>query len=144
MSHEIRPATIEDVPAMKRIRDGVRENRLLTISIGEPAYVHGITVEGRAWVAVEDGAVVGFVCGRIVQRDIWALFLDERYEGRGIGTALMDVVEAWMFERGIDRIELTTEPGTRAERLYRKRGWSCEGLTASGELHFTLTRQASR
>lgn len=129
---------------MKRIRDTVRENRLVTITIDEPAYVQAITADGRAWVAAEDGAVVGFACGRHVQRDIWALFLDQRFEGRGIGGALMDVVETWMFAQGVERIELTTEPGTRAERLYRKRGWTCEGLTASGELHFTLARQASR
>lgn len=124
---------------MKAIRDGVRENALVTLTIGEADYVQAMTVDGRAWVAVEDNRVLGFVCGRLAHADIWALFLDAGAEGRGIGNELMEVVEQWMFASGLTRIELTTEPGTRAERLYRRRGWSAVGTTRSGELHFVLT-----
>jgi hypothetical protein len=45
-----------------------------------------------------------------------------------------------MFDLGVDRIVLTTAPGTRAERLYRRRGWQCEGSTGTGELRFSLRR----
>src|SRR5262245_40287578 len=44
---------------------------------------------------------------------IWALFLRPEHQGRGIGHALM----AW--SSSVAEIELTTEPGTRAQRLYR-------------------------
>lgn len=111
---------------------------MLSGSIDHDAYVQGITIDGRAWVCVDDGEVVGFVCGRLAQRDIWGLFLRASHEGRGIGNALMEVVERWMFEAGVHRIELTTDPGTRAERLYRRRGWECTGTATNGELRFTL------
>ena len=136
----IRLATIDDIAAMKHIRDHVRENALVSGAIEHPDYVQATTVDGRAWVFVDGGTVVGFVCGRLVQRDIWALFLRASHERRGIGDALMATVETWMFEQGVDCITLTTESGTRAERLYRRRGWQHDGTTASGELRFSLRR----
>lgn len=140
----VRIATEVDIAAMKAIRDRVRENALVAISIEHADYLRAMTVDGRAWVCVDDGEVVGFVCGRLAQRDIWALFVRDTHEGRGIGNALMEIVERWMFEQGLERIELTTEPGTRAERLYRRRGWVAEGTTGSGELRFVLARPAAR
>ena len=136
----IRTADLADIPAMKSIRDGVRENALVSLRIEHADYVQAISVDGRAWVYVDAGVVVGFGCGRVQQRDIWALFLREDCEQRGIGSALLAVVEAWLFDQGVVQIELTTEPGTRAEHLYRRRGWLCEGQTASGELRFTKLR----
>ena len=140
MSYEIRIAEAADIAAMKAIRDAVRENALVSATIEHADYVRAMTQDGRAWVCVDDGEIVGFVCGRHVQRDIWALFLRASHEGRGIGSALMDVVEQWLFDTGITRIELTTEPDTRAERLYRRRGWISTGTTASGEIQFVLTK----
>lgn len=140
MAHSIRIATDRDIAAMKAIRDNVRENRLVSMSIEHADYARAITVDGRAWVCEVDGEIVGFACGRLVQRDIWALFVRSSHEGRGIGNALMAIVERWMFDHGLDRIELTTAPGTRAERLYLRRGWALEGATASGELRLSRTR----
>jgi GNAT superfamily N-acetyltransferase len=140
VSATIRVAAVTDIAAMKHIRDNVRENALVSGTIEHADYVQAITVDGRAWVYVEDGVVVGFVCGRLTQRDIWALFVSESHERRGIGNELMATVEAWMFDQGIDSIVLVTEPGSRAERLYRRRGWRCEGTTTTKELRFSLRR----
>ncbi|MEM6294742.1 MAG: GNAT family N-acetyltransferase [Myxococcota bacterium] len=133
-----RPAVEADIPAMMAIRNAVRENALVSTVIDTDDYRQAMFVDGRAWVCEVDGAVVGFGCGRTVQGDIWALFLDARFEGRGIGRALMDRVEAWMFGQGVVEIWLVTAPGTRAERLYRRRGWTELGLQPSGELKFEL------
>ncbi|HEY4179136.1 MAG TPA: GNAT family N-acetyltransferase [Kofleriaceae bacterium] len=136
----IRIATVADIPAMKLIRDNVRENALVSLSIEPDDYVKAMAV-GRAWVALDGEEIVGFACGRLREGDVWALFVRESHEGRGLGTALMDEVEAWMFANGIDPILLTTGPGTRAERLYRKRGWVAEPeLMKSGDLAFSLRR----
>jgi GNAT superfamily N-acetyltransferase len=139
VSYPIRIAVESDIEAMKTIRDSVRENALVSAKIEHADYLHAITVDGRAWVCVDGPEVVGFACGRLAQRDIWALFLRQSHEGLGIGNALLHVVEEWMFASGVTRIELTTEPGTRAERLYRRRGWIAEGTTATGELRFALS-----
>ena len=44
-----------------------------------------MTKDGRAWLCESDGEIVGFVNGRLVQGDIWTLFLRQPHEGQGIG-----------------------------------------------------------
>jgi GNAT superfamily N-acetyltransferase len=108
------------------------ENALVSAKIEHPDYEQAITVDGRAWVYVDDGVVVGFVCGRLEQRDIWALFASESHQRRGIGTALMGTVEAWMFEQRVDSIVLTTEPGTQRRTAVPATQLRCEGTTTAG------------
>jgi GNAT superfamily N-acetyltransferase len=136
--HNYRPARVEDIPDLMSIRNSVRENALVSTVLGVDDYMQAITADGRAWVCEIEGEIVGFTCGRLVQGDIWALFIREAHEGQGIGNALMDIVERWMFEAGTDEISLVTSPGTRAERLYRRRGWIDRGMTSTGEVHFLL------
>jgi GNAT superfamily N-acetyltransferase len=135
-----RPAELADIPVLMEIRDAVRENRLVTLRIGAEDYVRALSVDGRAWVCEADGRLVGFGCGRPAKKDVWALFVLPEHEGKGIGTALLTRVETWLFEQGLDTITLSTAPGTRAEHLYRHRGWKEAGVTEGGELLFRLTR----
>jgi ribosomal protein S18 acetylase RimI-like enzyme len=137
-----RPAELADIPVLMEIRGAVRENRLVALRIGAKDYVRALSVEGRAWVCETAGSVVGFVCGRPGRGDVWALFVRPADEGKGIGTALMDLVEAWLFEQGVETITLSTAPGTRAERFYRRRGWKDVGATSEGERVFSLSRAA--
>jgi len=136
-----RPAELADIPALMEIREAVRENRLVTLRLGREDYRQALTVDGRAWVCEAEGRVVGFVCGRPAKRDIWALFVDPEYEGRGIGTALMTLIEAWMFEQGLEAITLSTAPGTRAERLYQRRGWKEQGAAGPAERTYRLSKR---
>jgi GNAT superfamily N-acetyltransferase len=135
-----RPAQLTDIPALMEIRGNVRENRLVNLRLGPEAYLQALTVEGRSWVCEDDGRVVGFVCGRPAKKDIWALFVCPEAEGRGIGTALMTLIENWMFAQGLDAITLTTAPGTRAERLYQGRGWKAVGPSGAVEQTYRLER----
>ncbi|EDM76852.1 acetyltransferase, GNAT family protein [Plesiocystis pacifica SIR-1] len=138
-----RVARVDDIPAMMSIRNNVRENALVHAVIGHEDYVQAMTVDGRAWVCERDGEVVGFACGRKTQGDVWALFVREAHEGRGIGSALMERVEGWMVEVGVDRIWLVTAAETRAERLYRHRGWIEAGVRAkTGEVEFVFPAPA--
>ena len=140
MSYVFRLATLADIPAMKEIRENVRENPLVTTKIGERDYRRAQTQDGRAWVATTaNGEVVGFACGRHVQRDIWALFVREDHERRGVGRELLARAVTWLFDQGLDSIQLTTAPGTRADRVYRRGGWVDEGRSWSGEVMFRLT-----
>jgi GNAT superfamily N-acetyltransferase len=90
-------------------------------------------------VCLDEGTLVGFVCGRPARKDVWALFVRPESEGRGIGSALLNWVEAWLFEQGLDEITLSTAPGTRAEALYLSRGWQAVG-TSGGEVTYRLRR----
>ncbi len=123
---------------MKHIRDNVLENRLVTAKIEIPDYEQALFADGKGWVSLYGGEVVGFSCVRITQGDVWALFIDGIHEGKGVGNQLMEILENWMFREGCEKIKLTTEPGTRAEALYRRRGWQAHGLNSNGEMQFTL------
>ncbi len=137
-----REARLSDIPAMMEIRNNVRENALVHTVIGAADYERAMTTEGRAFVAVRGDELLGFSCGRTQQGDIWALFVRESEERQGIGSALMERVETWMFAQGMEQIWLVTSPNTKAERLYRARGWIDRGLKPSGEREFVLRRDA--
>src|SRR5690606_26001936 len=99
-----REARLDDIPRMKAIRDNVSENALVSASIEIPDYAKALFVDGKGWVCLDGTEVAGFSCGRLSTSDVWALFVDARYEGRGIGGQLMDLVENWMFSNGCAEI----------------------------------------
>jgi GNAT superfamily N-acetyltransferase len=76
----------------------------------------------------QDGEVVGFSAADPRDGNIWALFVDEAYERRGIGRALFERACDVLFEARCPRIWLTTWPGTRADRFYRNAGWRVTGM----------------
>lgn len=123
----IRKATRADIPRIMEIRAGVRENRLR-----DPSRV---TVEDVRWfvdnpgvfVWVEETTIVGFSTADPRNGNIVALFVDEAFESRGIGRALFERACNVLDAAGCLRMWLTTWPGTRAERFYRKAGWQVTG-----------------
>lgn len=133
----IRPAEVADIPAMHRVRLAVRENRLTSSRIVEAHYVPEISVTGRGWVAVRDGAIAGFAIGNLETGNIWALFVDPEAEGQGLGGRLHDTMVAAMFGAGLARLHLGTAQGTRAERFYLARGWRVTG-TDGGDVLMEL------
>lgn len=118
----------------------VRENRLVSMAIFDHDYVLRIERAGRGWVLELDGTVVAFAVADNESGSIWALFVDPQHERNGYGHQLHDVMVAWLWEQGHSLLWLTTEPGTRAERLYRKAGWQPVGTAAGGEIRFELRR----
>jgi GNAT superfamily N-acetyltransferase len=134
----LRQARRTDIPAMHRVRTAVLENRLTSSVVTEADYVAAIEESGRGWVIDVDGEIAGFAVGNTTDGNIWALFVDPRHEGRGYGRSLHDVAVAWLRSRGFERLWLTTDPGTRAQRFYEAAGWRCVGRTQTGELRFEL------
>lgn len=139
----IRLATTHDVAAMHRVRVAVRENRLSDpASIRPEHYRLMLERDGRGFVAEVVGEVAGFAIGDLARSNVWALFVDPDHEGRGLGRALHDALLAWMFASGATRVWLSTASGTRAERFYRRAGWTAVGTEASGEIRFEISRDA--
>ena len=138
MNQQLRIATRDDIPGMHRVRLAVRENRLTSNVITEAHYLPAIEQTGRGWVIEEDGAIVGFAIGNAETGNIWALFVDPDHERRGHGKRLHDEMIRWLQSVGAPRPNLSTAPGTRAQRFYEAAGWSCLGTLSSGELHFEL------
>jgi GNAT superfamily N-acetyltransferase len=140
MKERIRQARPADAAAMHRVRMSVQENRLTSMVIGEHDYVVAIEGTGRGWVVELQGDIVAFAVGNSQSASIWALFVEPIHEGRGYGHQLHDIMVAWLWEQGHQRLWLTTEPGTRAERFYGRAGWQRVGSAPGGEVRFELTR----
>lgn len=136
-----RLATLDDIAAMHKLRRSVRENPLRDPSrVTEAHYVRYVSEPGSSWIAEERGRIVGFGIADRPSRSIWALFVDSEFEGRGVGRSLLGHVTNWLLLQSDSPINLSTEPGTRAERLYLAAGWRKIGVLETGEVW--LTRNA--
>jgi GNAT superfamily N-acetyltransferase len=133
----IRKATADDIPRVMEIRANVRENRLRDPSRVKVEDVRWYVDNPGLFVWEEGGRIVGFSAADPRDGNIFALFIEEAFEGRGIGRALLERACRVLIEAKCPRIWLTTWPGTRAERFYRKAGWRVTG-TDHGNLVFEL------
>ena len=79
----------------------------------------------RGWLAEDDGKVVGFVMGDKTTGEMWVIAVIAEYENKGIGRALMELVEGWLIQEGCKELWLTTDPDEsyRAVGFYRRLGW---------------------
>jgi GNAT superfamily N-acetyltransferase len=144
----IRPGRPGDMDAITELRTSVAENHL---SIKGMAAL-GITIDGIAssiaagerccFVAEARGRIVAFSMADRRDGQIFALFTRPGFEGRGYGSALLAEALGWLTAQGHEAAWLSTDPGTRAERFYRKKGWKAEGTTATGEVVLRLALKA--
>jgi GNAT superfamily N-acetyltransferase len=133
----IRSAALEDVPAMHAVRTSVRENVLASASLVTlVSYREMLELRGHGWVGESDGRIVGFSVADLDAWNVWALFVHPDFEGRGFGRKLHDHAVAWLFERGAERLWLTTAAASRAEGFYRAAGWHVAGVAPNGEIRF--------
>jgi len=120
-----RQATPADIPAMSAIRLAVRENVLSDPGrVTQQMYVDYLELVGRGWVAQTDGEIAGFCYADKRTASIWALFIAEEYEGRGMAKRLLRLAVDWLFDQGHATVHLTTTPGTRADGFYATQGWA--------------------
>lgn len=136
----LRDITRADFEEVHQIRMSVHENilsnpQLVTIE----AYIRETEQTGKGWVVELDDEIVGFGIANLANRSIWALFVDPNHEGKGVGRLLQDQMLDWLRSNGADSVELSTEPGTRAERFYRASGWKAIGQTEHGEVRFEMS-----
>ncbi len=86
---------------MTRIRLAVTENVLRDPTrITPQMYADFLEKDGRGWVALVDGEIVAFSYANKIDGSIWALFVDPRYEGQGLGKQLLSLATAWLFSLG--------------------------------------------
>lgn len=129
----LRRADAGDVARVLKIRGEVRENRLSDPASVGPADVMAFVERGLLHVAEGDEGVDGFSAANPDDGFLWALFVAPRAEGRGLGAALLDAALHDLRAAGLARARLETDPGTRAERFYKRRGWTSIGCNSKGE-----------
>jgi GNAT superfamily N-acetyltransferase len=125
-----REAAFDDIPRMTRIRLAVTENILRDPArITPQMYADFLEKDGRGWVALVDGEIVGFSYANRIDGSIWALFVDPRFEGQGLGKQLLSLATDWLLSLGFTRVTLSTGTHTRAAQFYTRLGWQ---LASSG------------
>jgi GNAT superfamily N-acetyltransferase len=135
-----REAQIADIKQMQVVRHLVKENVL-----SNPALVTDkdceeyITNRGKGWVCEVDNKIVGFSIADLKENNIWALFVDPAYEGKGIGRRLHNMMLDWYFSQAQQKVWLGTSPNTRAEAFYRIAGWKEVGKHGDDEVKFEMT-----
>ena len=137
---KLREATSTDIPQIQLVRNSVRENMLSNPALVTDADCEEyLTRRGKGWVCEVDEKIVGFSIADLNDDNIWALFVQPEYEGKGIGRQLHDQMLTWYFQQNKNSVWLSTSPNTRAERFYRRAGWKEKGRLPNGELKFVLT-----
>jgi GNAT superfamily N-acetyltransferase len=140
-----REAGIGDINELHAIRMSVKENILSNPSLVKASdYSRFLTEDGKGWLCTHDDTILGFAIIDLKEKNIWALFVQTGYEGKGIGKKLQELMLDWYFERYHDRLWLTTGAGTRAEQFYRKSGWRATGRKPNGEIVFEIMRDEWR
>ena len=135
-----REALITDIPQIQIVRNSVKENRLSDPGLVPDKDVEDyITRRGKGWVCETRGYIVGFAIADLQDENIWALFIQPTFEGKGIGKRLHDDMLTWYFEQNKESVWLGTSPRTRAEKFYRQAGWRETGIHGKGEIKFEMT-----
>ncbi len=127
----VRPIELRDIPALFRVRTTTDENRLsieelAALGIDERSVAARLRGTFRGWLCEEDGEVVGFAMGDKSTGEMWVIAVLPSHIRRGIGGALLERVDQWLFSEGCAELWLTTDidPGLRAYAFYRRHGWS--------------------
>ncbi|MEM6438856.1 MAG: GNAT family N-acetyltransferase [Pseudomonadota bacterium] len=118
----LRRAGPDDVDRILQIRAEVRENRLSDPSAVRRPQTLAFVDRGLIHVAETARGVDGFSAADPDDGFLWALFVAPQAEGRGLGAALLAAALADLRASGLTSARLETDPGTRAEGVYRRRG----------------------
>src|SRR5215510_3113475 len=106
-----RDATLEDIPQMQVVRNSVRENALSNPGLVTfQDYENFLTKRGKGWACEIDNYIVGFAIVDMVDHNVWSLFVDPGFEGRGIGKKLHDTMVDWYFTQTSTNLWLGTAP----------------------------------
>jgi ribosomal protein S18 acetylase RimI-like enzyme len=147
-TRDIRVMQPRDVARCIWLRTQTRENRwsleaLEQAGITEESVTQHLAAATHCgWVCEQDGQIVGFSICDVSTGEFWVVAMLPQYEGRGIGTELVERGQRWLHERGWNEIWLCTSPDktTRAYGLYRSLGWRDCGVREDGEVIMRRSR----
>jgi GNAT superfamily N-acetyltransferase len=137
-----RVAEFSDIKQMQVVRHLVKENTLSNPDlVPDKEVAYYITEKGRGWVCEVNGKIVGFSIIDLLEKSVWALFVDPEFAEKGIGKELHRLMLDWYFQQTRDTLVLGTAPNTRAEIFYALQGWKKVGSYSNGETKFELDHQ---
>ncbi|CAM3882048.1 GNAT family N-acetyltransferase [Rahnella victoriana] len=127
MNIRTRLALSSDIERIFDVRTSVKENYLNReemelMGITESSVIDMIEKNRCAWVAVDDGKVIGFSMIILDEGSLFAAFVLPEYEGRGVGRTLVELAEQELFKHH-EVVWLETDKNSRAAEFYRRLGW---------------------
>jgi len=135
-----REAEIGDIKQIQIVRNAVKENTLSDPNLVTDEDCKEFIIErGKGWVCEIDNRIVGFAIADLKDNNIWALFIDPEFEGKGIGKKLHKIMLEWYFTQTKAKVWLGTAFNTRAEKFYKEAGWTEVGLHGTKETKFEMT-----
>ena len=135
-----REARIEDIKQIQLVRHSVKENTLSNPGlVTDKDCEEFMTTKGKGWVCELENRIIGFAIADLEGNNIWALFLLPEFEKKGIGRELHRIMLDWYFSQTKKDLWLGTASNTRAERFYKKAGWTEVGTHGKNEIKFEMT-----
>jgi GNAT superfamily N-acetyltransferase len=132
-----------DLDAMMAVRESVAQNILRgSVEDERSAYEALLSSGGNAWTCKIGGFLRGFAIADAKTQRLRALFVDPSFARDGIGRGLHNAAVDWLLAQGAPALRLVTEPGTAAERFFRKAGWRLEDADDEGDHIFKLRPEA--
>jgi GNAT superfamily N-acetyltransferase len=120
-----------DLSAIIDVRAATRENpfsreELRNLGVTEETTAQMLRTTHQGWLCEDAGRIVGFSIGDGKTGECWVIAVLPEFEGRGIGSRLLALVEAWLWSRDWGAIWLWTssDPQRRAYAFYLHRGWT--------------------
>lgn len=148
---DIREAQLEDIETLFKIRTSVVENylsrqELANLDITPATVAIMLQTDCCAWVAEIDEKLIGFSIADAAQTTVFALFILPAYEGRGVGRALIEKAEQWLWSLGFTEIWLltTNNPKLRAYGFYQHLGWIPNDVQPDGLIKFIKSKRTER
>ncbi len=128
---KIRPIEPQDLAEAIEVRAATRENALSRetlrhMGITEESTTELLRTTHRGWLCEVDGKMTGFALGNGKTGELWVIAMLPEYEGRGIGSELLRLVENWLWSLEWTELWLTTDTDVklRAFSFYTKHGWA--------------------
>ncbi len=137
---KIRVVKENDIDTLFEIRTSVVENyqsreEIAELGITPQSVAEMLKTDCRAWIAEVDDRPVGFSIANATEKTIFGVFVLPAFEGRGMGRALMQAAENWLWSKDLEEIWLLTgnEPKLRAYGFYQHLGWTPVGVETAGD-----------
>lgn len=135
----VRIAQRDDIDTLFDIRTSVVENyqsreEIAELGITPESVVKMLETDCCAWVAEIGNQPIGFSIANATEKTILGLFVLPYFEGQGVGRALMQDAESWLWSKGIEEIWLVTgnDPSLRAYGFYLHLNWNPVGVETDG------------
>lgn len=136
---KIRIAQQDDIETLFEIRTSVIENyqsrqEIAQLGITPESVAQMLATNCCAWIAEIGNQPIGFSMANATEKTVLGLFVLPAFEGRGVGRALIQVAEQWLWSQGIEEIGLVTEnnPNFRAYGFYLYLNWVPVGIESDG------------